>query len=224
MDTVAAMLVPPPITPMFQTGGPLHGYNEDLTLVALGFAALAALDWLCVRPVCRPEARFYVLHTATNIVVCLFAFPDVLRVFTEDPHVMLRGPFCSIIPNCVIAALHLYRLAGFSLTRNEKLMHFGFVALLLPVGVLLKNTGGVIGCFGAFFMSGFPGAINYAMLTLLHHGVVSKAAEQRWNANINQWVRGPALSVLPSLGGLVLRKARQTHRRHCWRSRPFCFL
>ena len=52
---------------------------------------------------------------------------------------------------------------------------------------------GALGNFQAFFISGFPGGVDYLLLGLHKIGIVNALTEKRVNANLNIWVRVPGV-------------------------------
>ena len=45
------------------------------------------------------------------------------------------------------------------------------------------------------FVCGVPGAIDYALLSLVKQGRLDRMLEKRWNTLINTWLRGPGCCV-----------------------------
>jgi hypothetical protein len=204
MDYLAQIykiVAPGPVSPIFKPGGALEDFNEDLTLIAAALVFLFVLDYGVVQRVIHPKARYFALHATANSLICFFALPDVIRALTEDPLTTLRGPVNSILPNAIGCSIHIYHvIGGFKLSAEDIFHHVTFAAVLGVLGTMLKQIGGVLGCFGAFFLTGLPGGIDYVLLTLQYHDVVSRATEKRINANLNQWLRGPAMTVALTMG------------------------
>jgi hypothetical protein len=208
-------MAPGPVTPIFQPGGALENYNEDLTLIAIFLCFFFVLDYGIVQRVIHPKARYFAIHAVANTLVCYFAYPDVIRVLTENPLTILSGPVGSNLPNCIGCAMHIYHvIGGFKLTAEDIFHHVTFVSVLGAMGPPFKKIGGVASCFGAFFLTGLPGGIDYVLLTLNYHGVVTRATEKRINANLNQWLRGPAMTVALIVGWLNLYHG--THGAPTW--------
>jgi hypothetical protein len=51
---------------------------------------------------------------------------------------------------------------------------------------------------------GLPGGLDYLLLALVKHGVISKMAEKRLNTRLNQLIRVPGVLVCTSSGVLSL--------------------
>ena len=189
------LLTPPPITPYFQQGGPLEGYNEDVAQLLGSVALCAVLDFLLVRPFIVPKARYFALHAICNALVCVAAFKGTYRVFTDDPLWVFYGPSDSTLCNSIVAGLHLYHCLAFSLSADDIFHHLTFCASLCLMAVPVKQWTGASVPFGAFFLSGLPGGIDYLMLTLSAHGIVSKDFQKNLYQKLNVWMRAPAMTL-----------------------------
>lgn len=67
--------------------------------------------------------------------------------------------------------------------------HIVFGGTICTVG-LVFNCGHLLGLL-AFFLSGLPGGLDYAMLTCVKHGWMSSETEKRYNARVMVWIRSP---------------------------------
>ena len=190
------LLTPPPVSPLFRVGGPLSSLNEDATLFALVFFYLLCVDFLVLPLLLRNPAksRWFALHTAGNLIVTIFTFPDVVRSFLA-PVDNLVGPCGSMIPLAAIAAIHIYHVALFKLTADDIFHHALFVGILVPLGVVFKNDGGASLNMGSFFLCGLPGGLNYAALVLNKEGAITNLDQKRFDAAINTWMRSPGLTI-----------------------------
>ena len=185
---------PGPTTPLFQEGGLLHYLNEDVSQIVGCMAVFALFDALLIKPFIVPKARYFALHVLCNAWVCLLAAPHVLAVLSMDAREAFRGPG-HIITNNIIAALHLYHCLAFSLNADDIFHHLTFCATLCSLAIPNKLYSGLSIPFGAFFLSGLPGGIDYLMLTLSAHGIVSKDLQKDVYVKLNVWMRGPAMTV-----------------------------
>lgn len=189
------LIAPPPISPLFQKGGPMEGYNEDLVFTAAFIVFLGVIDLAIVRPLLHPKARYFALHFVANMVSAVAAFPDMRRGITEDPKTVFSGPTQTMVANSAVAAIHLYHCIAFKLTAADIFHHVTFVTILCGAAIPGKHTGGIANNFGCFFLSGVPGGIDYLLLVLNYQGVIDRAFEKRWYTRINVWMRGPSMVV-----------------------------
>ena len=193
--SVMNFVAPPPISPYFQKGGPMEGYNEDLVFIAGFIALLGLIDVLIVRPFIHPKARYFALHFVANMISAAAAFPDVRRGLTEDPKTVFAGATTTMVANSVCAAIHIYHCIAFKLNAADIFHHVTFVIILCGAAIPGKWTGGIANNFGCFFLSGIPGGIDYLLLCLNYHNVIDRAFEKRWYTRINVWLRGPSMVV-----------------------------
>ncbi|CUI10895.1 membrane-associated protein, putative [Bodo saltans] len=195
LSSVLGFFAPPPVSPLFQEGGALHGLNEDITLTLFGMGALFLVDTLIVKPFIAPKARYFALHVFGNAVSSVAAFPDVVTALTQDPTRLLGTPASTMLPNSMVAAIHLYHCVAFPLRAEDIFHHLTFVGSLCCLALPAKRVLGAASGWGCFFMSGFPGALNYLLLVLVAHGRVSRLTEKKWTARINVWLRAPSLTI-----------------------------
>ena len=185
---------PPPLSPVFQDGGALAGYNEDL-VQSLGFlVVLFIVDRCIVSPLIHPRARYFCLHAMINAFVCVASWPDVKRLFLDSTHAY-AGPSTTMLANSAIIAIHVYHCVAFKLSVADIVHHLVFVVICCGLAIPYKHHGGVANNVGCFFLSGLPGGLDYAMLVLVKQGFMDKFTEKVWNARIQGWLRGPSMAV-----------------------------
>lgn len=194
MDYVTATLWPEPLSPHFQAGGALEGWNEDVTFIAAFTAWLWVLDVALVRPLLHPKARYFALHACGNAVATVASFPDVRKTML-DPLNGMNGPSHTMVANSVIVAVHLYHCLAFELRAEDIFHHAVFTSVLCGLAIPFKHVGGAANNFGCFFLSGLPGGLDYVMLVLVKQGVMDALTEKRVNATINAWCRMPSMII-----------------------------
>ena len=188
-------LQPEPLSPLFQSGGALEGYNEDL-VQSFGFIVfLWLLDVIVAKNFIHPGARYFFLHAVINLgVVCAASWPDVMRLIFNST-TAFSGPSQTMIANSAIIGIHIYHCLAFKLSTADIVHHLVFVTICCGLATPYKQDGGVANNVGCFVLSGLPGGIDYAMLVLVKHGYMNKFTEKVWNARIQGWIRGPAMAV-----------------------------
>lgn len=55
-------MTPPPVSPLFQPGGALAGYNEDVVFLLAIVVVLFFIDNLIAKRFLHPKARYFFLH------------------------------------------------------------------------------------------------------------------------------------------------------------------
>ena len=192
-------LTPPPIFPLFQPGGALAGFNEDLSLLLAALLVLGAVDLLLpLTPIRNPGSRYFALHAFVNGLISLACLPDLQRALLA-PVDALVGPTLSALPMALVASIHIYHVLFFRLSGEEIFHHVQFVVPLLLLSVVFKWDGGSSQNFSAFFICGLPGGLNYAALVCVKEGWVSSLAQKRFDAWINACLRAPGCIVYACL-------------------------
>ena len=140
------------------------------------------------------NARWFGLHSFANLFVVIFSLPDVLELIVNpinclNPKCDFSSYACTDLPVCIIAAIHLYHILAFRLTWDDWFHHLVFA--LCIVGLHFCYNWGPASSFLSFFISGFPGGVDYYMLTLVKLGKMPSLQEKRINRYINVWCRGP---------------------------------
>ena len=186
---------PEPVSPLFKAGGLFEGYNEELIFITLGVVFLGIVDVCFVMPLIRTKARYFALHTVANAIIAAVAFPDVVRVFTDHPSNAYTGSYNSALPNAMAASIHLYHCIAFRLRAEDIFHHLLFVLTLCPLAVPFKQNAGASACMAGFFATGLPGGINYLMLVLKIHDLISKDFEKKCYTFINIVIRAPGLVI-----------------------------
>ena len=214
MQTVLDFIAPPPLSPYFQAGGYLAGYNEDIVFTLVVMAVLAVVDFALVKPFIAPKGRYFALHVVANTISAVAAFPDVKRALLGDPTRAFNGPSSTMVANSAVAAIHLYHCVAFPLRAEDIFHHLTFVSILCGLAIPFKWVGGVANNFGCFFLSGLPGGIDYVMLTCVAQGWMNKMTEKVWCARINVWLRGPSMSCYLLLGWISF--IHDSSRKYHW--------
>jgi hypothetical protein len=155
--------------------------------IACAVLLLGLFDLVAAR---HSPARWFVIHAAGNLVVSVGAWHDVVECFRDPVH-SFNGR-CSLIPALWVPAIHLYHMLAFRLDRADIVHHLLFCSVICPVGLIWEV--GVAQSAVGFFISGFPGMLNYMMLALRKHGYITNALTVKvYNARINVWLRAPGL-------------------------------
>eukprot|EP00937_MAST-01D_sp_MAST-1D-sp2_P003073 g3073.t1 len=175
-----------------------------LVAIAITLPLLAATDFL-FRTVCSGAgARWFLLHAFGNAFIVFFALPDMGYTFERPSHAMSgqyctelvrdgRFAACSDWPQCIIVALHAYHMLAFQLSAEDVFHHIVFVPLI--AGANFGFQFGTCANILAFFISGLPGGVDYAMLGLVKMGYLDPMREKRLNCSINTWVRAPGINA-----------------------------
>lgn len=161
----------------------------------------------------KSNTRYFSLHVLVNAYVSITAFKDVVASYS-DPSNAYAGP-CDTKPAIVVCALHLYHIIFFQpLPVVDWVHHVVMVLFMLPLAYLLAP--GHLLNHGAFYVSGFPGGLDYAMLVAVKKEWMASITEKKYNTQIQLWIRAPgclmhvALTWLNFLVGLDRKNNGET--------------
>ena len=153
-------------------------------------------------------ARWFALHALVNLAITICVLPDLIETLKDPIHSMVLEKQYSMLPAFTSAALHLYHTTlpwySASLTFQDYVHHFAFAFAL--GGMQLAYHWGPGSNYFMLWVTGLPGAMDYAMLAGVKLGVVTRLYEKKQNASINAWIRGPGCvssSALESAGVFV---------------------
>ena len=174
--------------------------------VLLAHVPIIVLDFTLCRGLFPrdPGACWYLLHSLGNFVITGLSIPDFIYVFRTPPAALcvaycrsLPGLGCSDWPTCIVVALHFYHMLAFRLSADDVFHHLLFVPII--AGMKFFYALGALCNVLCFFISGFPGAIDYMLLAAVKAGRVSPITEKRLNCSINTWLRGPGITTFCAL-------------------------
>jgi len=200
LESVRAFLAPPPLSPIFQAGSQLDGWNEDICLILFFLFVLGAVDVCVVHPFLNPKCRYFALHLIANSIAAVAALPDLVRGLTTDPLYVFSGPSDTMVANSAVCAIHLYHCVVFKLRWDDLFHHLVFVFLLCGLAIPFKQISGVANNFGLFFLSGLPGGIDYFMLVCVCQRLMKKATQKHYYALLNVYIRGPSIVIYSFIG------------------------
>ena len=137
------------------------------------------------------KARWFMLHSLVNFLVAGFSFHDIVMVL-KAPICSMLNPLQSWVPSYLAYSLHLYHFIAYTVVRMEDIVHH----------LLFVGTFGFVNCFDVLgsivnllllFMTGVPGGIDYAMLSLVKIDKFSRLEEKRLNSHyvwLPAWLGG----------------------------------
>jgi len=169
---------------------------------------LAAIDKLVLTPWLKgltpgkdiSAPRWFFLHSIANAAVVATAASAMRAVLTDPVHAMDGSKYtdtslfgaASIWPLTIINSVHVYHMCGgFKLSGADYFHHLLFIPALGFPGQVYR--WGPLANWEAFFISGFPGGVDYLLLGLTKIGVIDGMLEKRVNANLNTWLRAPGI-------------------------------
>ena len=151
----------------------------------------------------KESARWYILHSVTNAVVTYLTFPSIVAIL-YDPRLAFSGPSMAL-PVSISIALHLYHVLFFhrQMMMNDWVHHLG--SAFICGGISLSHHWGHGLGWVLFFITGFPGGIDYIMLSLVKYEYMESITEKRYNCFLNRWIRMPGLFISVIAGSLGIK-------------------
>eukprot|EP00750_Incisomonas_marina_P016025 INCI18854.2.p1 GENE.INCI18854.2~~INCI18854.2.p1 ORF type:complete len:283 (+),score=33.09 INCI18854.2:152-1000(+) len=162
---------------------------------------IMVLDFSLCYPLSKSHvARWYFIHAGTNAIITVLAVPDLYFTLAAPARGLsvrycesLPFPACSDLPTCFIVGLHLYHVLFFKLTKDDVFHHLLFVPVVCFAHFAFPcGSAANILCF---FISGFPGGIDYFLLGLVKNKLMHPLKEKRLNCSINTWIRAPGITL-----------------------------
>ena len=167
-------------------------FLDTLYTCFLCLSSFYSLDILVLKKLNKDNnTRWYLLHGITNTIASLFSYNDMIFTLTNPLDISRQ---ISLFPTNIILALHIYHILIFKLTLIDWIHHILMIGIAVPMAIIYNNTGTIIN-YCCFFLSGFPGAIDYYMLFFVKKKIISRITEKKINSYINLWIRGPFLVI-----------------------------
>ena len=135
------------------------------------------------------KARWFQLHAIINIIICFLIGQQTIELICTPKLPLNNHNENNIISLEMVIALHIYHYFIDDLSFIEWCHHICFVAFgVLPVLFLYNN---IISSVFLFAGCGFPGAIEYTMLTMVKHNKITSLKQKKINSLINNYIRFP---------------------------------
>ena len=182
------------ICPLSYPVQPEVGLYAHLFQSALMMIPLFLIDFLILKRVSSlsdSKTRWFALHAIANGIIAVSSLPDVTQVL-GSPFCSMLNPMQSWVPSHTAVAVHSYHFLAFTKIRLDDLMHLIVFVGLLNVPNFLLSAGSITNLV-MFFMTGLPGGLTYLMLVLVKLGVMASIREKEISADINTYLRSPAL-------------------------------
>ena len=133
--------------------------------------------------------RYYFNHFLINSFIVYYTFDDLLLCYHDLNNLNKYHINMNVIEYTI--SIHFYHIIIYynQFVFDDWLHHIIMIFFTLPMGVYL-NCGPIMShCL--FFMSGFPGGINYLLLFLQRNNLIKKKLQKRINYHLNLWIRNP---------------------------------
>jgi hypothetical protein len=137
------------------------------------------------------NTRWFFIHSLGNIVISAYALPD-LKTCIKDPLNCHSYGWSdnSYTVFYITILMHLYHSVFFKLSRDDLIHHISMCGIAAPLSFYYKTK---VAVSGTFFMSGFPGCIDYFLLYLVKIGKLSRDLEKIIYVYLTTWIRAPGI-------------------------------
>ena len=169
--------------------------------VAAGTLAVLLLDLPLRRALHDADSstRWFALHSIVNLIITAACLGDV-RTVLVTPLCTMLNPTASWVPAYLAFSLHVYHLFAFTKLRSEDIFHHVvFVGTFALLNFTPSLAWGPLVNVLLFFMTGLPGAIDYALCCAVKLSKLDKLAEKNANCWINAYLRMPGLASVAAL-------------------------
>ena len=152
----------------------------------------------CARVLDSMPGRWFLLHALCNAVIVLGTIEDFKRTIDNPNIACSRDSEYNLAPTYLSMALHLYHCIApwyrKKLTYQDIMHHFVFAICGLGYMSLAWSWGPGAN-FAFFFLTGFPGGVDYFMLGMVKLNFMDRMMEKKINTIINAWCRGPGCVI-----------------------------
>lgn len=150
----------------------------------------------------KVQGKYYLIHFINNFFITFYTYPNVIHSFVDlfNYTKYVTNPQTILIT----IALHLYHIIVYfeKLRFDDWLHHILMIAVVIPISVIM-NVGCLLG-LGLFFITGFPGGIDYLLLFLVRNKIIDKLLEKKINTYLNIWIRCPGCIIHTTMSTMVL--------------------
>lgn len=138
----------------------------------------------------QSKTRWYALHFLVNCVIVCLTFSDMVSILTRP--FQLTGSDMNW-PSAFVMALHVHHGLFYPLVKLDIIHHVVMCGIML-IPMTIQDPIFIQYCnYCLFYVCGLPGGIDYAMMTLVTEGHLSKKTEKKINMFLNMWLRAPGL-------------------------------
>ena len=149
------------------------------------------------------NTRWFFIHSIGNLMVCYNALPDILVCFKEPIKCYtLLWTNNSFNVFYLSIAMHLYHSLFFKLNKADIIHHVLMCGICGPISLYQKR---ILATNTLFFLTGFPGCIDYFLLYLVKINKIEKNTEKEIYVYLTTWIRSPGLSCMTLLSAYGLK-------------------
>jgi len=131
--------------------------------------------------------RWFFIHFIFNFFITIFAYDDIKYCLFNISTCSTNEWFYGDIIYGLTTSLHLYHTMFFKLYSSDIIHHVSTVFLSTPLIILYHRYHSAV--MAIWFMSGFPGMIDYFLLWLVKMGYLNSITEKKIYVIISVYIR-----------------------------------
>lgn len=135
------------------------------------------------------NVRWFFIHFIINCFVSYFGMADLIFCLTNMQQCAISTWINGDLAYGIAVSLHIYHILAFKLTPIDWLHHTMTALISTPIMLLFCTQSSAV--MALWFMSGFPGAIDYFLLWLVKMGYISSELEKKIYVALSVWLRAP---------------------------------
>lgn len=148
------------------------------------------------------NVRWFFIHFIINCIVSYYGFSDLLFCLQNFGLCGTTSWISGSIAYGLAVSLHIYHIIAFKLTAIDWLHHTLTALISTPIMLLYCQYSSAV--MALWFMSGFPGAIDYFLLWLVKMGYLAADIEKKVYIALSVWLRAPGCIIASLLGSTAL--------------------
>lgn len=144
---------------------------------------------LCMVKIFGKKSRWFQIHAIINMIIMYLVIPDTYCLLIS-PKLPLKSKNTRLdLALNLCCGIHGYHCVIDKLSSIELWHHLIFVVLGIIPSIYYFNSQSM--ALLLFTGCGFPGAIEYTMLSLVKHNKINSLTQKSINSYINNYIRAP---------------------------------
>lgn len=146
------------------------------------------------RDVADEKARWFLLHSAVNLLTLFGSFSDTIQTIIYPDMALTQSNLYGCF---LVFALHAYHCVFFTLTASDVFHHMVFA---IPIPLFMMYVTPYKCCTTILIsLNGIPGMIDYFALYCVRCNYIEKITEKKINVYLTNWCRIPLCSFFCGL-------------------------
>ena len=169
-----------------------------ISYIIIGFVICFSADNILIRrKINKQSTRWFFIHFIINSLVTVYSFSDVCYCVTNPDTCYNNNWLGGIQSYAFVISLHFYHIFFFKLTLIDWLHHISMIIISAPIVLTFTRTSAA--SMAIWFLSGFPGMIDYFLLWLVKMNWLRSSIEKYVYVLISVWIRQPGCVITSAL-------------------------